>query len=108
MFAGVFSTFRTKYNGFGEDLYGFILINIRKVPSKALISESQWFNLSEGFKRAFRRYKDEELPKKKIRFEATMESNKKGYYTYRDNVLISGPEDIEYKLLRPTKIKIFD
>lgn len=105
-FTGTFSHFKTKDNNFGEELYGLVLTNIKKAPSKKKISDSQWFNLGNGFKQTFGKYKDDELPGKTIKFEAALESNEKGYYTYRDNVLISGPEDLEHRLLRPTKIKI--
>ena len=108
MFVGKFSNFQTKSNDFGEDLYGLVIKSIKKMNSNKIISESQWFNLGEGFKKTFAKYKDEELPGKKIKFEAALESSKKGYYTYRDNVLISGPDDLEHKLLRPTKIKVLN
>ena len=108
MFIGTFSHFKVKNNDFGEDLYGFLLKDIKKATSKKTLSDSQWFNLSNGFKEAFAKYKDKQLPEKVIKFEAALESNKKGYYTYRDNVLISAPEDLEHKLLRATKIKVID
>lgn len=108
MFAGTFSHFQTKNNSFSEELYGLVLKDIKKTPSKKKISDLQWFHLGDGFKKTFAKYKDDELPGKTIKFEAALESNKKGYYTYRDNVLISAPDELEHKLLRPTKIKVLD
>jgi hypothetical protein len=108
MFTGEFSHFKTKNNDFGEDSYGLVLTNIKKTSSKKKISDSQWFHLGDGFKKTFDKHKDDELPGKTIKFEAALESNKKEYYTYRDNILISGPEDLEHRLLRPTKIKVLD
>ena len=108
MFTGTFSQFKTKSNDFGEDLYGFVLKDIKKATSKKILSDSQWFNLSNSFKDAFSKYKDKALPGKTIKFEAALESNKKGYYTYRDNILISTPDDLEHRLLRATKIKVLD
>ena len=108
MFMGKISNLQTKNNDFGEDLYGLVIKNIKKMTGNKIISDSQWFHLGEGFKKTFAKYKDEELPGKKIKFEAALESNKKDYYTYRDNVLISGPDDLEHKLLRPTKIKVLN
>ena len=108
MFVGKFSNFQTKSNDFGEDLYGLVIKNIKKMTGNKIISDSQWFNLGEGFKKTFAKHKDDELTGKTIKLEAALESNKKGYYTYRDNALISGPEDLDHKLLRPTKIKVLD
>jgi hypothetical protein len=106
MFMGTFSHFKIKNNNFGEDLYGFLLKDIKKISGKKILSNSQWFNLSQSFKEAFVKYKDDELPGKTIKFEAALESSKKGYYTYQDNLLISSPEDLEYRLLRATKVTV--
>jgi hypothetical protein len=105
-FTGIFKKFETKASPFGEDLFGFILEDIRELPHKSVISSWQWFNMTEKFKAAFENHKDEALPGKKIQFEGHKESNKKGYYTYRGNVLISNPEDLEYRILRPKNIQV--
>ena len=105
-FTGIFKKFEVKHRDFGEDLFGFILEDICEIPKKSLIIGSQWFHLTEKFKKAFENYRHEALAGKKIQFEGIKEMHKKGYYTYQDNVIISGPDDLEYKILRPTKIKI--
>lgn len=105
-FTGIFKKFEIKHNDFGEDLFGFILEDIREIHSKALITDWQWFNMNEKFKLAFEAHKDEALSGKKIQFEGIKESHKKGYYTYQGNVLISNPEDLEHRILRPKNIKV--
>ncbi|HRA42832.1 MAG TPA: hypothetical protein PLV31_03985 [Gammaproteobacteria bacterium] len=106
VFVGLFTKFEERNNDYGDDFIGFILSDIREVSKKSLISDQQWFNMTEKFKIAFESYKDEELIGKKIQFEANKEASKKGYYTYRENVLISNPDDLEYRLLRPSKVKV--
>lgn len=105
-FIGIFKKFEIKHNDFGEDLFGFILEDIREVRSKGLIADWQWFNMTEKFKLAFDTYRDEALPGKKIQFEGIKETHKKGYYTYQGNVLISTPDDLAYKILRPKNIQV--
>lgn len=105
-FRGILSKFQEKYNDFGEDLIGFILKDIREMPSKSLIADEQWFNRTEKFKMAFESYTDEELLGKEIEFEGLKESHKKGYYTYQGSVLISNSEDLEHKILRPENVKV--
>ena len=80
-FVGTFARFQTKHNDFGEDLYGLVLTNIKKTPSKKKISDFQWFHLGDGFRQTFAKHKDDELPGKTIKFEAALESNKKGLKT---------------------------
>lgn len=106
-FIGIFKKFETKPNTFGEQLFGFILEDIREVSGKLLIADWQWFNMTEKFKVAFDIYRDEALAGKQIQFEGLKEASKKGYYTYRGNVLISKPDDIEYRILRPKNIQVF-
>ncbi len=105
-FTGIFKKFETKASPFGEDLFGFILEDIREFPDKSLIADWQWFNLTEKFKAAFEIYKDEVLPGKQIQFEGVKESRKKGYYTYRGTELISNPDDLEHRILRPKNIQL--
>ncbi len=105
-FIGIFKKFEVKHRDFGEDLFGFILEDISEIPKKLLIISSQWFHLTEKFKKAFENYRHEALPGKKIQFEGIKEVHKKGYYTYQGDVIVSRPDDLEYKILRPTKIKI--
>lgn len=107
-FRGILSKFEEKYSDFGGDLVGFILIDIREMPRKSLVSDGQWFNMTEKFKTAFASYTDEKLLGKKIQFEGLKESHKKGYYTYQGNVLISGPEDLEHRILRPNNVKVLE
>jgi hypothetical protein len=59
-------------------------------------------------KEAFEKYSDEELTGKTIKFNGFKVSEKKGYYEYLDNILISGPDDLEHRVLRPTKIKVLN
>jgi hypothetical protein len=105
-FTGLLTRFEERHNDFGEDFLGFILRDIREMPSKSIISDWQWFNMTEKFKIAFENYKNEELVGKKIQFEGLKEAHRKGYYTYRGTVLISKPDDLEYRILRPSKIKV--
>lgn len=105
-FTGIFAEFKTKRNGYGEMVLGFIMKDITNFKTKKLFVESQWFNLGEGFKEAFEKYSDKELIGKTIKFNGFKVSEKKGYYEYRDNVLISGPNDLEHRVLRPSKIKV--
>lgn len=105
-FIGTFTKFEMKNSSFGEDLFGFILENIYELPSNSPISDWQWFNLTEKFKTAFDTYRDEALPGKQIQFDGLKEANKKGYYTYRGNMLISTPNDVEYRILRPKNIQL--
>ena len=107
-FAGTFKKFEIKNSSFGDDLFGFILENIYELPRNSPISDWQWFNLTKKFKAAFEAYKDEALPGRQIQFEGLKEASKKGYYTYQGNVLISTPDDIEYRILRPKNIKILE
>lgn len=100
-----FVEFQTKQNYFGE-YFGLVLKNIRTSPYRKLISEKQWFHLTNNFKKAFWDYKDEELPGKKLKFEGVKETHKKGYYAYRNNVLVEHPNDLKYKVVRVKKIKI--
>jgi Uri superfamily endonuclease len=62
--------------------------------------------MTEKFKTAFESYTDEDLLGKEIEFEGLKESHKKGYYTYKGSVLISNPEDLEHRILRPGSIKV--
>ena len=57
---------------------------------------------------AFENYTDAELIGKQIQFEGLKESRKKDYYTYKDNVLISGPEDLEHRILRPSNVTVLE
>lgn len=107
-FTGIFSEFETKYGDFRNSFFGFILKDIREMPGKSLVSDWQWFNMTQKFKIAFEAYKDEELIGKKIQFEGLKESSKKDYYTYQGNVLISGPEDLEHRILRPSNVKVLE
>ena len=106
IFIGLFTKFEERHNNFGDDFVGFILSDIREIPRKSLISDWQWFNMTKKFKVAFENYKDEELIGKTIQFEGLKEASKKGYYTYQGNVLISSPDDLEYRILRPSKVKV--
>ena len=105
-FTGVFSKFKEKRNGYGDILYGFIMKDITNFKTKKLFVESQWFNLGEGFKEAFESYSDKQLIGKIIKFDGFKVTEKKGYFEYRNNALISEPNDLEYRVLRPTKIKV--
>jgi len=107
-FTGIFSAFETKYDDFRNSFVGFILKDIREIPSKSLVSDWQWFNMTQKFKMAFENYTDAELIGKQIQFEGLKESHKKGYYTYKDNVLISGPEDLEHRILRPSNVTVLE
>jgi hypothetical protein len=71
-----------------------------------MFTKSQWFNIGEGFKEAFEPYSDKQLIGKAIKFNGFKVTEKKGYFEYRNNVLISGPDDLEYRVLRPTRIKV--
>jgi hypothetical protein len=104
-FTGVFVEFKPKQNGYGKSLLGFILRNITEVKTKKLFLKWQWFHLSNEFKDAFEKHADEELIGKTINFNGFRSTQKKGYFEYRDNVLISVPDELEYRVLRPTKIK---
>jgi Uri superfamily endonuclease len=64
--------------------------------------------MTQKFKMAFENYTDAELLDKKIQFEALKESHEKGYYTYQGSVLISGPEDLEHRILRPNHVKVLE
>jgi hypothetical protein len=108
IFTGIFIAFETKYDDFRNSFVGFILKDIREMPSKSLVSDWQWFNMTQKFKMAFESYKDEELPGKQIQFAGIKETHKKGYYTYQGSVLISGPEDLEHRILRPNDVKILE
>lgn len=104
-FTGVFVEFKPKQNGYGEPLLGFMLRDITEVKTKKLFLKGQQFHLSNEFKDAFEKNVDEELIGKTIKFNGFRSTQKKGYFEYRDNVLIIVPDELEYRVLRPTKIK---
>lgn len=104
IFTGVFVKIKAKHNGYGEPLLGFILQDITEVKIKKLFSTGQWFHLNNEFTKAFEKYTDEELIGNTIKFNGFKSTQKKGYYEYRDNVLISDPDELEHRILRPTQI----
>ena len=59
-------------------ILGFVMKDITNFKTKKRFSKEQWFNLGEGFKEAFEKYSDEELPGKTIKFNGFKSMHKKG------------------------------
>lgn len=83
------------YRGF--PIQTLLLKNVTLIDNKQMVTDHLWFTKGKSW--------DESKIGDTIEFDARVTTYEKGYKGYRDDIYDS-PIEIDYKLERPTKIKI--
>jgi len=95
-FSAIVERFGTKTGWEGEILDTILLKDVRRVDTGEIVTDHLWFTKGKSWMEC--------LPDSVVEFDARVTMYEKGYKGYREDVY--KPTSIDYKLERPTKVKI--
>jgi len=101
IFQGVFERYGIKSNWHGYPEKTILLKEIKECSTNQVVADHLWFNYTKNFQNAGNLEKGVV-----IEFMARVSMYKKGYWGYNIEKQIENPPRWDWKLNRPTKIKI--